>query len=150
MRNKILEVSNRKKKGFIITLEVLATITVMVILIMGNFTILQMMDRQKYMYNAAISVTSQAARWGGTNNTLYKTFNKDGMDIVENMKAQIKRSTGVDVELVVTPPVVTHADENIKCTLKWNDVGLWLWPAKEHTISLETESIVTGGSLLNQ
>lgn len=147
---KVGQFLRRKKIGFIITMEVLATITVMTLLMMGNFYVLQAMDRQKYMYNALISAVSQASRWGGTNTTMYKTFNKNGMDIEANMKAEIKRATGLDVELELTPTVVDN-NEEIHGTLVWKDVDLWLWSNEnEHSISLESESIVTAGKLIKQ
>lgn len=141
---------SRKKKGFIVTLEVMATVAVYCLMILGNFYIMQAMDRQKFMYNALISGVSQASRWGGTYNTMYQTYNKNGMSIEDNLRNEIKRATGLDVEISITPEAVQHGDETIKGSITWEDVSLWFWRGGSHTVNLETESIVTGGTLINQ
>lgn len=144
----------KKKKGFALTLECLAaSVMFCFILSMCVFT-LTGMERQKFMFNALVSGVSQAARWGGTNTTMYQTYSKSGMDITENLKAEIKRVTKQDVVVTITPENVTTGGETIKGTIQWTDVGTSflgnLYGGKVHTINLETESIVTKGQLLVQ
>lgn len=155
--NKLTQKLHKKKKGFALTLECMAaSVMFALILAMCTFT-LTGMERQKLMFNALVSGVSQTARWGGTNTTMYQTYSKDGMDIASITQAEIERATNghATVNLTITPENVQTGGETIYGNVTWRDVGTqWLhryvFGGKDHSIDLQTESIVTKGILLHQ
>ena len=138
----------KKVKGYIITFEIGIAALLWAILMTSTVYIINLQKNQKMMYDAFISVSVQACKWGGTSTNIYNADGRYGMDIAKTMEAQIEELTGQDITIIVSPTKITPENSKITVQMSWKDKGFWFIPSKTHTLKESFDSCVEPGLLL--
>lgn len=118
--NKCNDIINEEHAGFAVTLEVLATLSMLVAFLNATLYILRVMDVQRYMNTVLTSTAAQAARWGGTDSKAYKD-NVSETSLLDNARQQLKHVVSDFGPFIDgNPPKITYNGQPITITIEYN------------------------------
>lgn len=117
--NKFSALLQEEHDGFAVTLEVLATLCMLVVFLNMTLYVLRVMDVQRYMNTVMTSTAAQAARWGGTDTKAYKT-NVSSTPLMTTAQQQLNYAAA-DFNPVITgtPAKITYDSQPITISVRY-------------------------------
>lgn len=139
----------RKRKGYMITLEVAVTILTLSLFIQATTYILLTLNTQRYVDTVLTTTAIQTSKWGGTNSNAYFANGMD-YDVVANAQRELDRNLDPKFKAKITasPSKVTTSNNKVVCTISWTYPGIFFMPEIDKTVTIKLDSIMKPGNLL--
>lgn len=111
---------NEEHAGFAVTLEVLATLSMICVFVNFILYFLRVMDTQRYMNTVMTSTAAQASRWGGTNTKAYSE-NISSTPLITTSQQQLNY-VAADFNAVITgsPAKITYDSQPITISIRYS------------------------------
>lgn len=154
---------NQKHKGFAMTLEVLATLFMLTVLVNLTLYNIRVMNVQRYFNTILTSTAAQASRWGGVNTRAYKV-NVLAIDLLSDAKSElVKVAPDYSPNITGTPDKIKSNSEKITITIYYRLPSVFstnskvsslsgsqvdMYNGNTKTMSISVHSIMESGNLL--
>lgn len=111
---------NSKHQGFAMTLEVLAALFMITVLINLTLYNIRVMNVQRYFNTILTSTAAEASRWGGVNTRAYKA-NVSTTDLLTTAKSQLQEvAPDYKSSITGTPDKISNNSDKITITIYYS------------------------------
>lgn len=124
-----------KHQGFAMTLEVMATLFMITVMINLTLYNMRVMNVQRYFNTILTSTAAQASRWGGTNTKAYKA-NVSNVDLLTTARQQlIEVAPDYNPSIYGTPEKIRKDSDKITITINYRLPSVFSTYSKVHSLN---------------